>query len=219
MFSLTPGQSMTKMRRMSAMYCQTFVSPGMGATLHTCVRKKATCVGEGGLIGYFEVHKEGRRWVSCPRPFPRAQYKTKKRRCGEVRRTKTKMKRKRGGKNTTETAIRHQQTNVHERLKLLTVQPCILYILFLLLLPMLLLLPRLLHYHYCRKYDIKPANGRLRCWISNGDRREGGTARAVATTGTEWYASYYSAGLRIQFSSKVTHETSENTSKCGQLKF
>jgi signal recognition particle receptor subunit beta len=32
----TPGQSMRKMRFMSVMYCQTFVSPGTGATLHTC---------------------------------------------------------------------------------------------------------------------------------------------------------------------------------------
>ena len=35
----TPGQSMRKMRFISVMYCHTFVSPGIGATLHTCTCK------------------------------------------------------------------------------------------------------------------------------------------------------------------------------------
>ena len=36
----TPGQSMRKMRFISVMYCHTFVSPGIGATLHTCTCKE-----------------------------------------------------------------------------------------------------------------------------------------------------------------------------------
>ena len=47
-----PGQSIRKMRRMRVMYCQTFVSPGMGATVQTFFLRNVLMTDDFPVLGY-----------------------------------------------------------------------------------------------------------------------------------------------------------------------
>src|SRR6266498_3515358 len=48
----TPGQSIRYIRFINVMYCQTFVSPGMGATVQTFFFRKVLIIDDLPVLGY-----------------------------------------------------------------------------------------------------------------------------------------------------------------------
>lgn len=47
-----PGQSIRKIRRIRVIYCQIFVSPGIGATVHTFFLRKVLIIEDFPVLGY-----------------------------------------------------------------------------------------------------------------------------------------------------------------------